>query len=200
MSHLVPPPGLLRPPADRPAGRRGVRGPIAAIAAIAALVPLSYSRVADETALGGPALVAAAAALIAGALLLWTVRRPVAIAAAVVLVLAGATGATIAIGAESRAENQARLEADRWRGSAFSFPRARGAVLTRAEAEAIPTGLTRERLTARLGTPSAKGVQHLTGEPDMRCVAYRSTRRKPVSQLLHAFCFRHGRYAELGEW
>jgi hypothetical protein len=200
MSQLVSPPGLLRPPADRPAGKRGVRGPVAAVAAIAALVPLGFARVADETAAGGPAALAAGVALIGGALLLWTARRPGAMVAAVVLVLAGAVGATVAIGAEIRAEDEARREADRWAGSTFGFPRARGAVLTRAEAEAVPKGLTREALTARLGAPSATGIQRLAGEPDMRCMAYRSTTRPPRSELLHAFCFRDGRYAELGEW
>ncbi len=84
--------------------------------------------------------------------------------------------------------------------SSFSFPRARGAILTKAEAEAVPKGLTRAQLLARLGEPSARGVQGLSDEPRLRCLAYRRTDRRPLSQTLNAFCFRDGRYVELGEW
>jgi hypothetical protein len=191
---------LLEPPAARPAGRRGIRGPVAAIAALAAVVPAMFFRAANDTSWARPVLVGAGILLIGGAVLLWTTRRAVVLGAAVVLALAGVAGTVVAIGAENRAERRAQHELDRWGGADFSYPRARGAILTRAEAQAVPKGLTREQLTARLGEPSATGVQRFRGEPDLRCLAYRSTSKEPASQLLRAFCFRNGRYAELGQW
>jgi hypothetical protein len=192
---------MLRPPSERPAGRRGVRGTVAALAAVGGVVPLAFLNADARTAWAEPAIVAAALALFAGAALLWTARRPVWIAMAVAAVVVGIAGATVAIAAELRMDTRATQEAERWSGGAdFGFPRARGAILSEAEARAVPKGLTRQSLIQRFGEPSARGVQHFPEGPDMRCLAYRRTAAKPVSQILHAFCFRNGRYVELGDW
>lgn len=200
MTNLAARTKLLRAPADRPAGRRGVRGPVAAVAALAAIVPLSFQRLADESSWAGPATLAAGLTLIAGALLLWTARRRVALAAAILLIVAGGLGAIVAIGAEQRADSAAQREAERWAGSSHSWPRARGAILTKAEAEAVPKGLTRKRFLARFGTPSTRGVVHFRDEPDLHCLGYRRSNAKPLRQTLNAFCFRNGRYVELSKF
>jgi hypothetical protein len=200
MSNVAPPRELLRAPADRPAGKRGARGAIAAVAAFSSLVPMVFFTNAGDSAWARPGIVAGSLALIAGALLLWTARRRMVLVGAVVAVAAGATLGTLAVAAERSAESSEQREADRWAGAAFSYPRERGAILTKAEAGAVPKGLMRAQLLARLGEPSARGVQRITDEPDLRCLAYRRSDRKPVSQTLNAFCFRNGRYVELGEW
>ena len=191
---------MLRPPSERPAGKRGVRGAIAVLVAIAGVLPLPYLNGPARTAWAEPAIVAAALTLFAAATLLWTARRPTWIAMAALAAAAGIAGATAAIAAESRAESREFAAHVRSAGADFSYPRARGAVLTKAEAVAVPEGLTRERMIARFGEPSARGVQHLRGEPDLRCLAYRRTHGKPLSQTLNASCFRNGRYVELAEW
>src|SRR5688572_4741110 len=200
MSNVAPPHELPRAPADRPAGKRGARGFVAAVAALSSLVPMIFFSNAGDSAWARPGIAAGSLALIAGALLLWTARRRIVVTVAVVTVAAGATLGTLAIADERDAESRERREADRWAGAGFSEPRARGAILTKAEAEAVPEGLTRGALIARLGEPSARGVQRITDEPDLRCLGYRRTGEKAISQTLNAFCFRDGRYVELGEW
>jgi hypothetical protein len=200
MTGLAPHGGLAVPPSERPAGRRGPRGPVAAVAGLAAIIPLNWAQRADETSWGPPAMLIAGAALILGALLLWTARRRVGVAAATALVLLGSAGGVAAIAAEFGAESRRLYQEERWAGRVFSDPRAQGAVLTEKEAEAIPTGVTPEGLRERLGRPASSGLQRITDEPDLRCLAYRSSYRYPMRQTLHAFCFRDGRYVELGEW
>jgi hypothetical protein len=200
MSNVAAPPELLRAPADRPAGKRGARGTVAAAAALASLVPMLFFENAGDSSWARPGIAAGSLALIAGALLLWTARRRIVVAAAIAAVAAGATLGWLAVAAELRAESRERRAADRWAGADFSYPRARGAILTKAEAEALPKGLSRAELVARLGEPSAQGLQRITDEPDLRCLAYRRTGGRAVSQALNAFCFRNGRYVELGEW
>jgi hypothetical protein len=192
---------MLRPPSERPAGRRGVRGTVAALAAVGGVVPLLFLNADARTAWAEPVIVAAAVTLFCGAALLWSARRPVWIALAAVAIAAGIAGATVAIAAESRADSRATHEAERWAGASVAFTGARGALVTTAEAHAVPTGLTRAQLVERLGQPPAYGVQHITDEPDLRCLAYRRTDRRPIDRApLSAFCFRDGRYVELGEW
>ena len=102
MTAIAPNGGLLKPPSERPAGRRGPRGPIAALAALAALIPLVFGRFADETSWGQPVLLLAFAALIAAAVLLWTACRSLTLAAAVALIVLGGAGAyTRRIGSEA---------------------------------------------------------------------------------------------------
>ena len=200
MSDVAAPRGMLRPPSERPAGRRGVRGTIAALVAVAAVVPLPWLNVNAHTAWAEPAIVAGTLALFAAAMLLWTARRWVWIGIAAAVVVMGIAVVVVAIAAESRADSRARQAEEGWAGASFSFPRARGAILTEADARAVPKGVTRERLIERLGEPSARGVQHFRDEPSLRCLAYRRTATNPVSQTLNAFCFRNGRYVELVEW
>ena len=198
MSDVAAPRGMLRPPSERPAGKRGVRGTIAALVAVAGVVPLPWLNGDAETAWAEPAIVAATLALFGAAVLLWTARRWVWIATAAVAAVAGVALGATAMAAEIRARDRA---VHAWAGASFSFrPRARGAILTEAEARAVPKGLTREQLIERLGEPSARGVQHFREEPDLRCVANRRSAAKPISHTLNAFCFRGGRYVELAEW
>lgn len=196
MTAIAPSGGLLKPPAERPAGRRGPRGPIAAIVALGALIPLAFARFADETSWARPVMLLAIAALICGALLLWTGRTRVTLVAAVALVALGGAGAIASIRGELRAESKRLHAEDRLGGAVFEDPGVRGPGLTRAEAEAVPMGLTREQLRSRLGSPPSHGIQRVNEGTDMRCWAYRSTTR----HRLHAFCFRNGRYAELVKW
>jgi hypothetical protein len=150
MTGLAPHSELSPPPSERPAGRRGVRGPVAAIAALAGLLPLTTARFADETSWGKPAMIGAGAALILAALVLWTARRRAAVGAAVALLLLGVVGAVLAISAEIRTENRRWAEEDRLGGSVFDEPRQRGPRLTMAEAEAVPKGLTRGQLPGQI--------------------------------------------------
>lgn len=196
MTAIAPSGGRLHPPSQRPAGRRGPRGPIAAIVALAALIPLAFARFADETSWAQPVMLLAIAALICGALLLWTARRNVALVAAVALVALGGGGAVVSIRGELRAESERLNAEDRLGGAVFEDPGARGPRLTRAEADAVPMGLTRKRLRSRLGAPPSHGIQRVNEGTDMRCWAYRAATR----HRLHAFCFRNGRYAELIRW
>src|SRR5688572_4637529 len=200
MSDVAPQPELLRAPADRPAGKRGARGWLAALAAFSSLVPMAFFQNAGDSAWARPGIVAGSLGLIAGALLLWTARRRLVVAGALVAVVAGGTLGWLAVAAELSTESRERREADRWAGAAVSYLRARGAIVTKAEAEATPKGLTRAQLLARLGEPAARGVQRVTDVPDLRCIAYRRTRGKAFRQTLNAFCFRDGRYVELREW
>jgi hypothetical protein len=196
MTAIAPSGGLLKPPSERPAGKRGPRGPIAAIVALGALIPLAFARFADETSWARPVMLAAIAALICGALLLWTARRSVMLVAAVALVALGGAGAVVSIRGELRAESERLNAEDRLGGAVFEDPGVHGPRLTRAEAEAVPMGLTRQQLRSRLGAPPSHGIQRVNEGADMRCWAYRAATR----HRLHAFCFRDGRYAELTEW
>ena len=183
---------ILDPPAARPVGARGPRGVLAWVVAIVALVAILYIGWDEDP--GWTVLVSAAAAvaLTLAAVLLWVARRPYALAGAAALVVLAGWGSVSAYDARDRAQR----ERDKWRGGLVVFER-KGRPLTRAEAEAVPLGLTRAQLQARLGTRAGRGVQRITGEPDMRCVAYR--KRPPESRLgpAYSFCFRDGHYAAL---
>src|SRR5687767_8549766 len=136
MSDVAPQPELLRAPADRPAGKRGARGWLAALAAFSSLVPMAFFQNAGDSAWARPGIAAGSLALIAGALLLWTARRRLVVAGALVAVVAGGTLGWLAVAAElsTVAESRERREADRWAGAAVSYLRARGAIVTKAEA------------------------------------------------------------------
>jgi hypothetical protein len=70
------PTGLLRAPADRPAGKRGLRAPLAGLVALATLFPLSASQFdAADPAWTKTAFALAAVAWLAAAVLLWVARR-----------------------------------------------------------------------------------------------------------------------------
>jgi len=196
MTAFAPSGGLLQPPSERPAGRRGPRGTIAAIVALGALIPLAFARFADETSWAQPVMLLAIAALVAAATLLWTARRSGTLAVAVALVALGGVGAVVSISGELRAESKRLHEEDRLGGAVFGDPGVRGPHLTEAEVRAVPMGLTRKQLRSRLGAPPSHGIQRVNEGTDMRCWAYRAATR----HRLHAFCFRDGRYAELTEW
>jgi hypothetical protein len=188
------------PPSERPAGHRGPRGPVAAIAAFVGLVPLSWAQFFDETSWAQAVMLAAGAALIGGALILWTARRRLAVWVAFALVVLGVAGGVLGMAAEIRAESTSWAEEESWAGSVRNEPRAQGAVLSREQAERVPMGLTPDQLRKRLGKPATSGIQRITDGPDMRCLGYRSRPGRPARQTLHAFCFRNGSYEELGEW
>ena len=186
---------LMWAPADRVAGTRGPRAVLAGVVATGALVALLFTR--DE---GGPewtrfAFLAAAACLVAAAVLLWIARRPLTLALAVALIPLAVTGVVVA----SAARDRELHEREKWGGSVFRYED-RGRIVTDAQAEAVPEGATKAELTAQLGVPAGSGVQRLFGERDMRCLAYRTGKPERTGQLLHAFCFRDGRYVALRRW
>jgi hypothetical protein len=186
---------LMWAPADRAAGARGPRAVPAAIVAIGAFVALMFTQ--GE---GGPAwvrfaFVAAALCLAASAVLLWIARRPLTLALAVTLIPLAVTVIVVA----SAARDRELEERDRWGGADFRFED-RGRIVTDAQAEAVPEGATKAELTARLGVPAGSGVQRLTGERGMRCLAYRTGEGRGAGAALHAFCFRDGRYVALRRW
>lgn len=190
--------GFLRAPADRAAGERGLRAPLAGLVALATLFPFSVANFeVVHPAWARPAFVLAAAAGIVAAVLLWVARRRVVLALAIGLTLLGLLSTVAA----ERARQRVVSEEEKWGGSTFSYEN-RGRRLTRAQAEAVPKGLTRAQLTARLGVPSARGIERVVGEDDLRCLGYRSAARLPKHSVpnLHAFCFRDGRYAVLRSW
>jgi hypothetical protein len=182
-------------PADRAAGRRGPRAKLAGVAAAGALVPLAFSSVSTDPGWARFAFGAAAALLIGAALLLWVARRRSAVAAGVALIVLGA--ALAAYAEAERAERQ--RERDKWGGAVFRHEE-RGRILTGAQAEAVPEGITKAELTARLGVPAGSGVQRVFDGPDMRCLAYRNGTRERSGARLHAFCFSDGRYVALRTW
>lgn len=194
MTNLAAGSWVVRPPADRPAGKRGLRGPLAAAVAIAAFYPYALSQFGEEPPWGKPVWLAAAAALLAAAVLIWTARRAAALAVAAALVLLG-VGAAVAT---ERSGHDRTQEAEKWGGSSWTQD-ARGPRLTRAEADAVPEGLTRAQLTSRVGVPAGRGIQHVRGAPDLRCLVYRG-RKGPRVPVVYAFCFEDGRYTELREW
>jgi hypothetical protein len=185
----------MQAPADRAAGTRGPRAKLAGLVALGALALLAFSSSSRDPAWTGIAFACAAATLTAAAVLLWTARGARAVVLGVVLIPLAVGGGVAAEAARDRAEN----EEAKWGGASFGFEQ-KGRILTEAQAEAVPIGATQSQLTARLGPPAGRGVQRVFGEPDMRCLAYRSGERRGGMPMLHAFCFSDGRYAALREW
>jgi hypothetical protein len=192
------PSGLLRAPADRPAGRRGPRAPLAGLVALATLFPLSVAQFEPaDPAWTRPAFALAAAAGLVSTLLLWVARRRYFLVLAVGLALLGLVGTVAA----ERARTRVISEEEKWGGFVMSFyDEHRGARLSTAEAEAVPKGLTREQLRARLGAPAGSAIQRVHDGPDLPCLAYRSAGTGPRRLDLHGFCFSDGRYEALREW
>jgi hypothetical protein len=187
---------LLVPPSTRPPGARRQRGPLAALAALGAVMCFAFASVGDVPAWTGPAFNASGAGLLVGALLLWTAARVTTLVLGVALALGGTAGAV----ASELARSDAQREREKWLGAAFEFTGAPGRVLSQAEADAVPEGTSRDALIARLGPPPARGVQHIDGEPSLRCLAYRGENARPIDAELHAFCFRDGRLEALRRW
>jgi hypothetical protein len=156
----------------------------------------AFASFGDDPAWTGPAFNACGAGLLVGALLLWTAARVTTLALGVALALGGTAGAV----ASELARSDAQREREKWLGSTWELTGAPGRVLSQAEAEGVPDGTTRDALIARLGPPAARGVQHVDGEPSLRCLAYRGEKARPISAELHAFCFRDGRLEALRRW
>jgi hypothetical protein len=186
---------VLLPPAERPAGARGVRGLVAASATRGGVIALALGSVADEPGWTDLVEIAAGLGLLGTALLLWTARRAAALGAAAVLIALSIGGVVVARDAQSDAAH----ERDKWLGASFQFD-AKGRRLSLAEAEAIPMGTTRSELIAELGPPAGRGVQRVADEPDLRCLAYRGLRGHGLDAALYAFCFDDGRLVALRRW
>jgi len=185
--------GLRLAPADRAAGARGPRAKLAGAVAIVALPVLAMSSFDRDPGWTVFAFAAAAGMLVAAAVLLWIGRNTRVLVLAVVLI---PLGVATAVAAEAE-RNRVQHEAEKWGGASYRFD-AKGRILTREQAEAVPEGITTEELKARLGPAAGSGVQRVTGEPDMRCVAYRGNSAE--FPPLFAFCIREGRYEALRQW
>jgi hypothetical protein len=185
---------LLRAPADRPAGSRGIRGVAAAVATLAALVTLTYGSRWDMPVWSRFVMLGAGTGLVGAALLLWTARRRGTLVLAVGLIVL-AVPAWVAV---ERTRQTDRREADKWGGAVVSFDD-KGAVLTQAEAEAVPKGTTKDEVRELLGPAAGSGIQRVTDGKDLRCVAYRVAGKRPEASL-HAFCFTGERYTDLHKW
>lgn len=186
---------ILRSPAERPPGKRGLRGVAACVAAAGALVPLAFSSGTGDPGWVRPVFISVAVGMTLGATLLWVARRPVTLALGIGLLLLSVAGGVEA----DRAESHAQHEADKWTGASW-HAHEKGRLLTLAEARAVPEGVTKNQLKALLGPAAGSGVQQVEGEKDLRCIAYRSHRGQGLGRILHAFCFTDGRYTDLREW
>ena len=85
-------------------------------------------------------------------------------------------------------------------GSSLGSPPTRDRVLCKKDDEAVPEGTSRDALIAQYGRPAARGVQHVDGEPSLRCLAYRAENERPTDSGLHAFCFRDGGLEAVRRW
>jgi hypothetical protein len=186
---------LLEAPADRPAGHRGGRAVAAFVVAVAGLPAVGFSTNSDSPGWTGAAYLFAAAALISAAVLLWTARRPVGLGLAAVLVTAAVAAGAVAEAAQRREQR----EEERLAGSSFKFDE-KGPAITRAQAEAVREGSTKDEVRAILGKAAGSGIQHVTDDRDMRCLAYNDANRPGRSWRLFAFCFSGGRYTDLVVW
>jgi len=180
---------LLQAPADRPAGKRGLRAPLAAVAVFAAVVTLAYGSRWDMPAWGRLVMLAAGAGLVASALLLWTARRPSAVAVAAALVAVAVPAWIVVEGYRQREQR----EAEKWGGTTFRYDK-RGPAITKDEAEAVPEGATKDEVKALLGPAAGSGIQRVHGEDDLRCRIYRSAE---PSVHVFALCFSGDRYVAL---
>lgn len=185
-------------PADRTAGRRGVRAPLAGVVAFVSLVALGMAQIEPkDPAWTRPGFLLAGLAGITAALLLWVARRRVGLVLAIGLALVCVVGTAAAW----RERDRVQAEADSWGGFAgTSNIRERGSILSKAEAEAVPKGLRGAELREHLGPPAMTGIQRVFDGPDLPCLAYRREGGRPAPDAQFAFCFRDGRYEVLREW
>jgi hypothetical protein len=186
---------LLEAPADRPAGQRGWRAPLAYVVAVAALPTLGFSTYSDPPGWTGPVFLFAALALTSGAVMLWTARRRAALGLAAVLVAAAVAAGVVAEAAQRREQR----EQERLGGTSFKFDD-QGPAITKAQAEAVPEGSTKDEVRAILGQAAGSGIQRVTDDRDMRCVVYNDAGYRGRGFRLFAFCFANGRYSELLVW
>jgi hypothetical protein len=186
---------VLEAPADRPPGQRGWRAWMAYILAAAALPALGFSRHVDSPSWVGPLFLFAALALTSAAVILWTARRAAGLGLAAMLA-AAAVGAWVVAEA---AERSHQLEEQRLGGSTFKFDE-EGPAITKAQADAVPEGSTKDEVRAILGQAAGSGVQAVTDDRDMLCLVYNDAGYRGRSFRLFAFCFVDGRYGELLIW
>jgi hypothetical protein len=185
---------LLEAPADRPAGRRGWRGWLACAAAVAALPALGSSTYSDGPGWTGPVYLFAALALTWSAVILWTARRRAVLGLSAVMVAAAVAAGVVAESAQRREQR----EEERLGGATFKFDE-KGPAITKAQAEAVPEGSTKDEVRAILGQAAGSGIQQVTDGRDMRCLLYNDAGHRGRSLRLFAFCFSNGR-SELLIW
>jgi hypothetical protein len=184
---------LLEAPADRPAGQRGWRAPVACVVSVAALAVIAWSYP------GGfrerATYFAIAAALVTAAVLLWTARRTLPLvfagvavaAAAMAVLLTGVPNRVNAVGGTRGAEYDYSYDPD-------------GRAITRAEAEAVPMGSTADEIEAILGSPAGAGTMRRRNGTDSHCLVYLDrARRQPVDDMF-ALCFAGDSYRSLHQW
>jgi hypothetical protein len=183
----------LEAPADRPAGRRGWRAPVAGVVAVAALPALVISSVGEGGERAGHLL--AAGALLTAAVLIWTARRTSGLAVAGGLVVA-AVAAVPLVGVTNRHHAQG---SNRWGEMTYTYEPG-GRAITRAQARAVPKGSTEDQLKEILGSEAGSGAWRGRGGRDMRCLVYRAQASRGETDDLFAFCFAGDRYASLQQW
>jgi len=185
---------LLDAPADRPAGERGWRAPVAYAIALATVpsVALSYGADARE----GAAYLAVAAALLTAAVLIWTARRPHALVLASVAVAASVM-AVVLLGVPNvhRVQGTTSGNAE----TEYSFD-ADAPPITPAQAKAVPEGSTEEEVEEALGAAAGSGTLRRPDGTDSRCLVYRDQAGRQSFDPVFAFCFAEDRYASLHRW
>jgi hypothetical protein len=186
---------LLEAPADRPAGQRGWRAPLAYAVAVGGVVAIPFSTHSDPPGWTGYAFLFVAVALTSSAVMLWTARRRAVLGLATVLVAAAVAAGVVAETAQRREQR----EQERLGGTSFKFDD-EGPAITRAQADAVPEGSTKDEVRAILGQAAGSGIQRVTDDRDMRCLLYNDARYRGRSFRLFAFCFSNGRYSELLIW
>jgi hypothetical protein len=186
---------FLEAPADRPAGQRGWRAWAACATAVAALPVLAMSTFADPPGWTGPAFLFAAFALTAAAVILWTARRRAFLGLAAVMVAAALAAGVMAGSAQQREQR----EEERLGGSSFTFDE-KGPAITKAQAESVGEGSTKDEVRAILGQAAGSGIQRVTDDRDMRCLVYHDAGYRGRGFRLFAFCFSNGRYSDLLIW
>jgi hypothetical protein len=186
---------LLEAPAERPAGQRGWRAPLSYALAVAGLLALPFSTYPDSPGWTRHAFLFAAVALTSAAVILWTARRRAVLGLAAVLVGAAVAAGMVAEAAQRREQH----EQERLGGTTFKFDD-EGPAITKAQAEAVPEGSTKDEVRAILGQAAGSGIQRVTDDRDMRCLLYNDAGYRGRSFQLFAFCFADGRYSELLIW
>jgi hypothetical protein len=183
----------LQAPADRPAGQRGWRAPLAGAVAVAALPVLAISSMAEAGERAAHLL--AGGALVTAAVLIWTARRSSGVAVAGGLVVA-AVAAVPAVGLTNRHHVQG---SNGWGEMTYTYEPG-GPAITRAQARAVPRGSTEDELTEILGSEAGSGTWRGRGGRDMRCLVYREQASRRPTEAIFAFCFAGDSYASLQRW
>ena len=185
--------GFAEAPADRPPFRRGPRAALAWMSGAAAVVALVARDWGTEGSTGderrtldyvmdgpewvGPTLLAAAAAFLLAALLLWAARGTVGAFVGVALLACAATATVTAI-----------------------WVRAGSGTAPRAELRAATDLPNEDDLRSALGAPAGHGTLSGRGGPATCLVYYQAESRDDSIRTQHFFCFRDGRLVETEEF